>query len=391
VAKARIAVVSPFVDKRHGTERCLAEEIEWLARDYEIHLFSSRVEDTNLSGIAWHRVPEMPGPHLVKYLFWFAANHFWRWKESRRGGRPFDLIYSPGINCLDADVILVHHLFAEQLARVGEELRLQPERPWTWLRLIHRRLYYETLRALEKKVYSDRTVCLAAISRTMANDLVRGFRSGEQIPAIYYGVDVVRFDPAECRERRKAARNRFGFRPEEAVVLLIGNDWAKKGLNCLIEALAETRDLPVRALVVGRDARESYESRAAALGIAERLSFADVSADVIEFFAAADLYAAPSVYDPFGLPVLEAMACGLPVIASAAMGASELVTDAVNGRILHDPRDKTALSAMIRQLATDVTLRNRLGSKAAETARKFSWEANAEAIERLFVRALAND
>lgn len=389
--KARIAVVSPFVDKRHGTERCLAEQLERLARDYEIHLFSSRVSDTDLDGIVWHRVPEIPGPHLAKYLFWFAANCVCRWRERRRGGRPFDLLYSPGINCLDADLILVHHLFAEQLARVGGELRLEPGRPGTWLRLIHRRLYYGLLTLLERMVYTRPKVCLAAISQTMANDLVRGFRPGGRIPAIYYGVDGALFQPAKRLERREEARAGLGIRPEEVVALLIGNDWAKKGLPWLIEALAEITDLPVRVLVVGRDARAPYLTRAQALGVADRLIFENVSGDVVQFFAAADLYVAPSVYDPFGLPVLEAMACGLPVIASAAMGASELVTDAVDGRILPDPRDKAVLAVMIRELATDSAARSRLGCKAAETARMFTWEANAEKVRRLLDRALANE
>ncbi len=64
VRRPRVAVLSPFVDKRHGTERCLAEQIERLSRTFDIHLYSSRVEDVDLTGITWHRVPALPGPHL---------------------------------------------------------------------------------------------------------------------------------------------------------------------------------------------------------------------------------------------------------------------------------------------------------------------------------------
>ena len=56
-AKTRIAVVSPFLDKQHGTERCVVEQVERLARDYEVHVYSNRVEDIDLSRIVWHRVP----------------------------------------------------------------------------------------------------------------------------------------------------------------------------------------------------------------------------------------------------------------------------------------------------------------------------------------------
>src|SRR5580704_11754407 len=89
-ADLRLAVVSPFVDRRHGTERAVAELVERLARDYgcEIHLYAQRVEDIALSGnktqraarsaesgsIFWHTVPSIPGPHLAQFLVWLFLN-----------------------------------------------------------------------------------------------------------------------------------------------------------------------------------------------------------------------------------------------------------------------------------------------------------------------------
>src|SRR5690348_152197 len=100
--KPRIAVVSRFIDKRHGTERRVAESVQRLASDYEIHLYSNRVEDVELSKITWHRIPALPGPHLFGYLWWLLANHIWRWRDRRFRGLAPALVYSPGINCLDA-------------------------------------------------------------------------------------------------------------------------------------------------------------------------------------------------------------------------------------------------------------------------------------------------
>ena len=129
----RLAVVSPFVDRRHGTERALAELLERLARDYncEIHLFAERVEDLAVTGsrtaaagesgrIVWHKVPWVPGPHLVRFLGWMAANGFLRWWQSIFHGVSFDLVLSPGINCLHADVILVHVVF-QRLRELSQE------------------------------------------------------------------------------------------------------------------------------------------------------------------------------------------------------------------------------------------------------------------------------
>src|SRR2546422_1348874 len=160
-AKRRIAVLSPFVDKRHGTERCVAEQVERLADRCEIHLYSERVEDTDLSKIVWHRIPALPGPHAVKYVWWFAANHLWRWWDRRLHGLVPDLVYSPGINCVDADVISVHIVFAEFYRRVKKELSLRRNPMVTWPQLIHRRLYYRLIQALERRIYTREDLPLA--------------------------------------------------------------------------------------------------------------------------------------------------------------------------------------------------------------------------------------
>ena len=386
--RCRIAVVSPFVDKRHGTERCVAEQVERLAENYEIHLFSSRVEDISPSHFVWHRVPEIPGPHLVKYMWWFVANHAWRWAECVRSGGKFRVVFSPGINCFDANVILIHHVFADQRGRLRERLRFRSHPLRQWPRLVHRRLFYGLIGLLEGVVYRRRQTALSAISRSVAADVERRFRPGEAVATIYHGVDCVAFNPDARQGRRKQARQKFGYREEDFIVLLIGNDWEKKGLFCLIASLAKISDLRISALIAGKDSPERYADQARRLGIGHRLRFAGVSPDVLQFYAAADVCAAPSVYDPFGLPVLEAMACGMPVIASKAMGASELVADGENGLILEDPQDAAALSRLIRRLYDEGELRHRLGTAAAAAARHFTWEANAAAVAQQFERVL---
>lgn len=382
--RARIAIVSPFVDKRHGTERCVAEQIERLALEYDVHLFSSRVDDVDLSRITWHRVPELPGPQLTKYLFWFAANRLYRSRARQRYGHPFALVYSPGINCLDADAILVHHVFADHRERLRDQLRLRSHPFLAWPRLIHRRLWYRLISRLERIIYPSHGVTLAAISRSVTADLEGRFHPTGSVTTIYYGVDSIAFNPAARLRERNRARRELGIRNEEFLVLLIGNDWEKKGLPCLMNALAMLDGVPVSALVVGNDQPEPYRVQARQSGIENRLRFAAVAPDVLKFYAAADACAAPSLYDPFGLPVLEAMACGLPTIASRAMGASEVVTDGESGLILDDPHDAAALSAMIRRLFDSPELRSRLGEQAASTARSFTWDANAAAVAQLF-------
>src|SRR3979490_3222750 len=124
LAELRLAVVSPFLDRVHGTERCIVEQLERLAArdDVEIHIYSQRIEDLKgvsrypasgpSSGILWHKVPAVAGPHLFAYLWWFIANHLQRFWDSRIRGIKFDLLYSVSsytILEIPMDVHIVFH------------------------------------------------------------------------------------------------------------------------------------------------------------------------------------------------------------------------------------------------------------------------------------------
>lgn len=388
MTKARIAVVSPFVDKRHGTERCLAEQLERLAPDYEIHLFSSRVEDTDLSGIHWHRVPEIPGPHLAKYLFWFAANHVCRWNACRRGGRPFDLVYSPGVNCLDADIILVHAVFAELLRQTKDSLRFSRNPIKAWPQVIHRNLYYRLISLLERRIYVSKRACLAAVSQKTRDDIERHFGSGPPVTIVYNGIDTRRFDPEVRNRLREKARKELRITPDRFALLLVGNGFENKGLHCLLQAARQLHDARLLVLVCGGDDPAPFRDDLAGPNAIEAV-FLPVRSDVEFYYASADTYVGPSLEDAFPLPPLEAMGSGLPVIVSRKSGTSEIVTHGHDALILEDPRSASELARLISHVRFDKALRQRLSEQAATTARQFTWDANAQQIKPIFEQVLS--
>lgn len=204
----RIAVVSPFVDRRHGTERSLAELLERLARDYgcEIQLYSQRVAELSLGvlgpagagtvnpqkrgSITWHKVPAVPGPHLLQFLFWLLSNKCCRlWSRWTRG-LCVDLVLSPGINCLGADVVMVHVLF-HRLRHLARKQTKSHETSGRFRRL-HRRLYYSLLTWMENRIYSSRKVSLVAISRRTAALLNQYFHR-DDVRVILHGVNDAEF------------------------------------------------------------------------------------------------------------------------------------------------------------------------------------------------------
>jgi glycosyltransferase involved in cell wall biosynthesis len=387
----RLAVVSPFIDRHHGTESCVSEQLERLASQYgwEIHLYSQRVDEIetlapsttppeNTNGrIIWHKVSDISGPHLLKYLWWFVANHLRRSRDRRLGKTKVDLTYSPGINCLDADAIVVHIVFHEFFPRVHSELPLQGL-PWkSWFIVFHRKLFYRLAMVLERKIYRDPRVRLVAVSNLVARHLKTHFDRTD-IPVIPNAVDTMRFTPEACLARRSATRQFFRYSDEDFVLLIIGNDWKVKGLDFLLRAFTYLCDLPVRLLVVGSDDPRLYQAQLINSVAHDRVRFEAPSRDVLSFYSAADVYVGPSLEEAFGLPIVEAMACGLPVIASIHAGASEFIRNGETGLLLSNPRDPSEIASLVQRLFADAPLRMKMGFAASQYVQtNCSWDENA--------------
>jgi glycosyltransferase involved in cell wall biosynthesis len=387
----RLAVVSPFLDRRHGTERVVLEQLERLAKNpsLQIHIYTQRLEDLasvvpfqrsgkehSSSRIYLHRIPAIPGPHLFAFTWWFFANQFYRWIDTHFRGLTFDLVYSPGINCWDADAIAVHIVFHEFRRRVGMRLKVWGSPLTSWPTRIHRRLYYRLIMLLERLIYTRPKVRLAAVSTLVAGHIEKFFKRSD-VCVIPNAVDTVMFSPEIRAQRRAKAREQVGLGPVDFALLLVGNGWENKGLNTLLHSMAACLELPFRLLVAGTDDRSLFTPLINRLGLRERVQFSGSSGDVMKFYAAADVYAGPSLEDSFALPPLEAMACGLPVITSVNNGGSQIITDGTDGFVLSDPCDSVALARLLRRLYEQPELCRRIGENAARTAQQYTWDRNA--------------
>lgn len=394
----RLAVVSPFIDRRHGTERALAELLQRLARNEhcEIHLYAQRVEDLELSqkgtanlqdsgAIIWHKVPAIPGPHLLRFLGWLFLNSISRAWDRWVHGLRFDVVLSPGINCLNADVIIVHALF-QRLQELAREEHADSAKHGL-LRRFHRRAYYAFLAGLERRIYANPKVSLAAVSQRTATLLEHYFHR-QDVRVIPNGVDTAQFSTSARVALRSAARLNRNFQEKDFVLLLIGNDWRAKGLETVLRAASSLRELPLLVLVAGDDSADSFRELAKSLGISERFRFEPSREDVLDFYAAADLYVSPSQEDSFGMPVAEAMACGLPVITSVFAGISALLHHAEDSFVLRDPHDSKTLAELVRTLYENSKLRSSMEQAAANVSLGWTWERNAAAVMQLLQKTV---
>jgi glycosyltransferase involved in cell wall biosynthesis len=386
--KARLAVVSPFIDKKHGTERRVAEWIAQLSSKYEIHIYSQDVRDVDLTRVTWHRIWKVPGPHIVNFLWWVFANRALRIWHARSLGLRHDLVFSSGINCLDADAVSVHIVFAEYVSRVRDEISFSRNPVRAWPRLLHRQLYYRVVTALEGRVYGSESVSLVLIARRTEAALGRFYGRREGLPVVYGGLDHDIFNPERRLLLRENARKDLGLSGERFALVIVSNDGRNKGLPVLVRALSALSELPIDLLVVTREDPAPYLARVREADLEGRFQFLPPRDDIEFYYAAADAYVGPSLEDTFAQPPAEAMACGMPVIVSANNGTSEIMTDGVDALILLDPTDASSLAAMIRRLYEDRELAAHLGKCAHETARQYTWERNGRELSLIFEELL---
>ena len=141
---------------------------------------------------------------------------------------------------------------------------------------------------------------------------------------------------------------------------------------------AVARTAGVNMVAVTRSDPGPYARIAEALGIVDRTWFVPATANIEPYYAAADAFLFPTFYDAFGLVAAEAMAAGLPVITSRAAGAAELIEHGEDGWLTADPWDPDQIADGLRALATDIGLRERMGTAARSKIEAYTWDRTAE-------------
>ena len=139
----------------------------------------------------------------------------------------------------------------------------------------------------------------------------------------------------------------------------------------------------MRLLVVGGKRLGGWRRTAARLGLADAVRFVGPVDDVLPYYAAADVYVHPTIYDTCSLVVLEAAACGLPVVTTRCNGAAELFHDGDDIHLIAEPGDDAALAARIATLL-DPAARRATGAAARQTAMRHTFEENVDEIIALY-------
>jgi glycosyltransferase involved in cell wall biosynthesis len=348
--------------RRTGTEQYSAHLVEALVQlpaGHRLLLYFNRPPEPRPSWPAQVALHEMPFPRLWTHLRL-------SWEMLRR---PPDLLFVPAhvlpLVRPRRTVVTIHdlgYLFFPQAHPLRRRLELHWSTGWN------------------ARVASR----VIAVSQATRDDLVQHYHvPPERIRVVYHGVEA-RFRPTA--DPAALARYHLPGR----YLLYLGTLQPRKNLERLLEAYAR---LPLEAPpLVLAGAKGWYFGRIAtalaALGLAGRVLLPGyiADADVPAVLSAATALLYPSLYEGFGLPALEAMACGTPVVVANASSLPEVVGQA---GLLIDPLRVEEITAAIQRLLTDEGLRAELGRRGQERARLFSWERCARETMAVLEEALA--
>jgi UDP-glucose:(heptosyl)LPS alpha-1,3-glucosyltransferase len=359
----KIAVLVKSFILAGGVERYAVElTLQLIKRGHEIHLYTRRADERFIDGIECVIVPN-------RCNFSSAANSLSFAREAARllDGKEYDIIHSHERGYLQ-DVLTLHtfsyksglqkYSFLRQM-----DMTLLSYRSWIYL-------------WVEKRQMA--TSRLVSVSDLIREDIRKNYNRSDGVHVIPPGVDTNLFHPAWIAAHRKRLREEARIDPDELVVLFVGSEFRRKGLDLLIPAISPGMLL----IVVGQGERlEHYNKLAADYGVRNRVRFVGlIESDIRKFYAIADVVALPSLSDAFGMSVLEAMACGIPAVTSPRAGNSSLISHGKNGFIVSDSAEiATSLTRLL-----EPSLRRGLGVAARKSAENHSWERVADAYESVF-------
>lgn len=368
-ARHTLTMIAPQLGTGGGTEAQTARLAEGLARlGWDVTVIARRCE---VPGVRWVRIRGPARPAALAFPWFFVAGSVAA--LLRRGG----IVHSTGaVSAARTDALTVHFCHTAYLSG-GHPSRAQRQdalhRANAWIA--------ERLGSLaEALCYRPRKArTLIAVSGGVADELRKHFPTmSPSVRVVPNGVDRAKFRPDEAVRAR--IRARLGLGDEELVALFVGGDWARKGLDLAVEALARAPQW--RLLIVGGGDANALARLAARHGVAERVVQVGAVSEPESYYAAADAFVLPSAYETFSLVAYEAAASGLPLVATRVSGIEDILRDGETG--FEVKRDSAAIAAKLRLVGADPILRGVLGEAARASTAGYGWDDAISAYHRLF-------
>ncbi len=368
--------------RRGGAEMYVADLTRRLAAaGHDVHLYASQWDHAALpKQLQYHSIAKPRGGRAMRP---------WQFSESVKRALQlippqvsigFDKVLSTdvyyplgGLHVASAEHNLLKHLAGvpRHLARIAQSI--------DWAQRSYARLERLLITGMDRPM-------LIANSNLVRQHAVKHYGAdAKTIRVIHNAIDPNRFREHDRPAIRAAMREQWALDDSNIVGAHIAMNYRLKGLEPLLRSLALLpANSPFRLMVVGNHKTRPWERLARRIGVADRVRFVGHCGDVRRVYFAADLLVHPTFYDPCSGVVLEALACGVPVITTTNNGASELLP-AEAGSVVADPHDLPTMAATITQW-TDAD-RRITGSRAARSAAaNWTFDHHVQAFERVLAK-----
>lgn len=359
----KVALSFPGCHRRGGVERIIFECANFLqSRGHETHVYASEWDEAGLRPeIHRHKVGGI-GRSSPLGLFTFGRQCTRRFKSDGAS----DVLGAFGVQSPPGGVLWVQSVHRAWL-EISRRNRRLGGRIKQWCNPFHPSVLFLERRYFGGRMYKK----LIALTERVKADLMRFYDvPGEDIEIIPNGFAPAEFNLERAGGLREPVRRELGYRAADRVVVFAANEFERKGFHPLLRAISMLDDPSIRLLAVGRLNPGSYAGRIAELGLADRVKFTGPSSDVARYYAAADVFALPTQYEAWGLVIVEAMACGLPVLTSRLAGAAIAVNEGRSGYLLDDPCSVEEVAAKLRLL---LDARHSERTWIAESVGAYAW------------------
>ncbi|MDP2209072.1 MAG: glycosyltransferase family 4 protein [Bacteroidota bacterium] len=366
----KIATVVIDFNKQGGIERAAYE----LTRNFihsgeDVTVFSSSFQNLDYQ-IAKVRVPAWAFKTSTKLLS-FRYN-FQRYIKNNK----FDIIHSHAANIKKCDVLTV-----QSCHKAGMEIRQQLSKHFLSNKNLHIadtiRLHVEKL-SFTKGNYKK----IIAVSNGLKKEICEYYNvPPEDIVVIPNGVNLQEFQSI-TEEEKILKRKELGFSKDDFVLLFVGNEFDRKGLELVIKAMDLIKHKNVNLLVVGKDNPKPYYELSTKLNLGNRIFFKGLQSPLTQYYNASDIFVLPTYHESFLIAGMEAAACGLPLLITKVPGVEDYLKDGSNGYFIN--RDADDIANKIVKLIDSNSLRKQFSYDAINSAKNYSWENISEKTLSLY-------
>jgi glycosyltransferase involved in cell wall biosynthesis len=341
-----------------GQDRSTLEILRRIQTPFAVHAFT--VSDPKIQKMNRTVWPNIRRPVLLKILYYYLCLFF-------RGSK---IWHATGVSHFRSSIIHLQFIHTSWEKQTSHPLTL-------------RGLYAKTLALwniwLEKICFRQGKTYIA-ISHQVAHELKVHFGLTENVVVIHHGVDPEKFSPGPSSVRQELGID------EQVPCFLFAGSFERKGLATVLQAFGK-KSISHPLLILGEGNREHYQAIADQYGL-KNIYFLGKQKNIERFFRAADAFLLPTQYEPFGLVILEALSCGVPVITSRCAGAAELIQDGQEGFLLDDPKNAELLGEKITFLAEQPKVRESMKKAAREVGLKNSWDQVAKKYDQVLQKVL---